>query len=106
MYEPKNTAINERREATRFRKEPDAEWAAIWYPHDMESLVEVYDESLHGLALLLNNTQDLYIGLDVEIAYRGNLLQGTVRHMEAFEDGRTKVGFLTSPIEKRLSEID
>ncbi len=106
MYEPKNTAIDERRGATRFRKEPDAEWAAIWYPHEMESLVEVYDESLQGLALLLNDPKDLYIGLQVEIAYRGNLLQGTVRHMEAHEDGRTKVGFLTSASEERPSDID
>jgi len=101
MVEPRNTAVDERRTSTRFRKDADAERAAIWYPHGVEMLAEVYDESLEGLALIVDDATAFQTGMQVEIAYAGTLLQGTVRHLSSCDDGRTKIGFQTTPLTKR-----
>lgn len=99
------TAIDDRRQATRFRREEEEDSAAIWYPPGVEMMAQVYDESLHGIALIVDDAKEFKLGLQVEIAYAGSFLLGTVRHIEDY-DGRTKIGFQTTRITDRNLDND
>lgn len=101
----KLSAVDERRQATRFRREEEEDSAAIWYPPGVEMIAQVYDESLHGIALIVDDAREFKLGLQVEIAYAGSFLLGTVRHIEEY-DGRTKIGFQTTRITGRTRDVE
>lgn len=83
----------ERRQSTRFPKEPGSDFAVFWQTAGEETLVEVHDESLGGLCLVLSRLDELRIGAEVSIVYQRTLLQGIVRHIEPQPDGTFHVGF-------------
>ena len=58
-----------------------------------EKLAGVHDESLGGLGLYLEDLQGLENGSQVDMVYAGELLSGTVRHIEQQADGVYVVGF-------------
>ncbi len=98
MLELKQAAIDERRKATRFPKEAGMEFAAIWHPQDVETVVEVFDESLGGLGVLVDDPSAFQIGLDIELVYAGSLMAGSVRHIRPHGDGRFLMGLRCTPI--------
>jgi hypothetical protein len=83
----------ELRQATRFRKEPDTEFAVILLPDGPELLAEVHDESLTGLGLIVADASQLAAGCRVTIVYRRELLDATLRHVSARPDGTFLAGF-------------
>ena len=90
---------DERRMSTRMRKEPDSEFAAILNDHGDPLLAEVYDESLGGLCLILEDITAYPIDREVGILYQSTFLSGIVRHIEARTDGRFFVGFACRGLE-------
>jgi len=84
--------LHDRREATRFGKTPDTQFAALWLPDGRTILAEVRDESLGGLGLLLHDADLLPVGQQFEIVFAGNSGRGQVRHMQQRDDGLFLVG--------------
>ena len=85
-------AIDEQRRATRFEKDPDSEFAAVWLsPHD-EILAEVHDESLGGLGLLVDDASKMRPGVAAHVVYLGRLYHCMIRHVERQASGLWIVG--------------
>lgn len=82
----------ERREGSRFLKEPDSAFAVIWREPGHEWLGEVHDESLHGLGLICDEQAALNLGDEVSLIFEGQLLRGLVRHIDFRNDGRRLIG--------------
>jgi hypothetical protein len=98
MEEPRsrpvwNAAVEERRQSTRFPKERGADSAVIWQHPGREKLVDVYDESLHGICLVLADLETLKIGSKATIVYHSNVLDAIVRRITPQPDGTFLVGF-------------
>jgi len=87
------TPIDELRDSTRFLKEPESVFAAVFYPGDVESLAEVHSESLGGISLWLNEVGNLHVGRELSIAQAGSLMHAVVRHIQPHTNGRWIVGF-------------
>ncbi len=83
---------DERRQATRFNKEPGTEYVVLRMPDGAELAGEVQDESLGGIAVLLNEVQELAVGTEIWISYAGDSLRATVRHCTLLPDGRQRLG--------------
>ena len=83
---------DERRQATRFNKEPGTESVVLHMPNGVELTGEVQDESLGGMAVLLDEVQDLAVGAKVRISYAGDLLRAVVRHCSILPNGRQRLG--------------
>jgi hypothetical protein len=87
------SAADERRSASRFRREPGWDTAIVRCP-DGESLTgDVHDESLGGVSLILRDLCQLCVDQKVEIAFEGKTLPSIVRHIRPREDGGYIVGF-------------
>lgn len=86
-------AINENRRSTRFRKEPDTDYAVIWQVPGEEILASVCNESLGGIAVTLQEVATFQVGQEADIIYAGSLMRGIVRHIEPQSDGTFLVGF-------------
>ena len=84
--------LEEQRHSTRFPREADTEFAAIWRETGEEHLVAVYDESLTGLGLLVDAALELRVGSQLNVVYAGESLQGEIRHVTPHPDGRVRVG--------------
>ena len=84
--------VEEQRQATRFRKEPDAEFAVVRLLVGVELLAEVYDESLTGLGLIVADASNFSVGTTATIVYQGDALCATVRHVNPRPDGTFFVG--------------
>lgn len=90
------STLEEQRSATRFRCEPGMEYAAVWQTPGEERLLEVFDESLGGLALLVPSRDAWPVGTDLTVAYRGELLQAQVRHQTPHTNDRVLIGLRCS----------
>ena len=90
---PASAPIEEKRQATRFVKEPDTEFAVIRVERGNEILAEVRDESLFGLGLLVAELGGLEIGQEVTVVYRRETLDAIVRHATPRPNGTFHVGF-------------
>ena len=53
----------------------------------------VHDESLGGIALILDDVDHFGVGQEAELIYAGDYLHVSVRHIEPCNDGRFLVGF-------------
>ena len=84
--------FEEQRQATRFRKEPDTEFAVIRLLVGVELLAEVYDESLTGLGLIVADASNVSVGTTATIVYQGDALAASVRHVNQRPDGTFFVG--------------
>jgi hypothetical protein len=82
----------ENRNATRFPKEPNSEFAAIWYPKELAADVEVHDESLGGLGVIVATGEAFSVGMELGIVYVGEMLRAFVVHIQPLEDGRARLG--------------
>lgn len=82
----------ENRKATRFPKEPNSDFAAIWYPKELAGEVEVHDESLGGLGIIVPNASDFHVGLELGIVYAGEMFRAFVIHIQATDDNRARIG--------------
>ena len=83
----------ERRETLRFRKESGTEYAVVLHPQESEGVVEVTDESLGGLAIVVDEPGIFRAGEAIELMYAGGFLKLLVRHVTRRSDGRYVVGF-------------
>ncbi|REJ68156.1 MAG: hypothetical protein DWQ31_08455 [Planctomycetota bacterium] len=86
-------SLDERRTATRMQKTPDTEFGMIWSRVGEALPAEVHDESLGGLALLVDDATGYRVGGEVEIYYQSTIYTGEVRHIEPLSDGTFRVGF-------------
>jgi hypothetical protein len=87
------TVVDELRQASRFITEPGACYAAVWQNGGDEILAEVHDESLGGIALILNDVSPFQVGQQAKIAFQHSVMHAIVRHVEPQEDGTYVVGF-------------
>jgi hypothetical protein len=85
--------LTERRESTRFPKEPGTDFAVVRRNPGDERLVEVYDESLGGICVVMDDASDFAVGTKATLIYHHDELRGTVRHVDPGPDGRYLVGF-------------
>ena len=83
---------DERRQATRFDKEPGTEYVTLIGPSGDEMAGEVQNESLGGMAILLPEGKGLSVGSELRVSYAGDSLQAIVRHLEPLPDGRIRLG--------------
>jgi hypothetical protein len=83
--------LDERREATRFRREEGTDFAVIWREPGEELLVEVHDESLSGLGIVVDSKLGLEVGSKLHVVYAGEYMDGEVRHIQPEED-RYRIG--------------
>lgn len=90
-------AIDERRRESRFPKEAGVERAVVWQQPGDELLVDVHDESLHGLGLILPDAASFPIGAAATIVYQHEVYDATVRHVERLPSGASLVGFECRP---------
>jgi len=91
---PNSPALSdEQRQATRFLKDPDSEFAVICLAAGTELLAEVHDESLAGLGLIVTDVSALVTGMHAAIVYRRELLDATLRHVSPRPDGTFLAGF-------------
>ena len=100
--QPKKTFCTqeEQRQATRFRREENTDFAAIWRESGEEILVEVHDESLTGLGIIVDDdTLDLKLGSHVQVVYAGEYLQGEVRHITMQPHGKKLIGLRCERLE-------
>lgn len=83
----------ERRTCSRFPKDPDDESAVVWRQPGREQLAAVRDESLYGIALIVRDVAEFEIGVTATIIYHAELLDGVVRRIAPWPDGRYLVAF-------------
>jgi hypothetical protein len=83
----------ERRESTRFPKEPGTDFAQVCLATGETRLVEVQNESLGGLCVVMSETTGLTVGSRVRLIYHRDVLHGEVRHITQRPDGSFVVGF-------------
>lgn len=93
MNERHINAVSEERESTRFPKEPQTIYAAVWRVEGEEILAEVHNESLTGIALIVEPELGFQVGDVAHIAFAATVTRGTVRHLKLLQDGRVQVGF-------------
>jgi len=74
--------LDERRAASRFRREEGTDFAVIWREPGEELRVEVHDESLKGLGIVVDSKLGLEVGSRLHVVYRGEYMDGEVRHIE------------------------
>ena len=86
-------AHGERREASRFGRLAEDDFATLWLPHCEPILAEVHNESLQGICLVLDNDCGIGIGATVHIVYAGTCHLAQARHVEPHQDGRLRIGF-------------
>jgi hypothetical protein len=92
---PVQPPFEERRHASRFRCDEETALAAVWLPLGEEQIAVVFDESLGGISLMLDDVVHLTVGGEVGIAYAGTFVRGTVRHIRPLAGGKFVVGFST-----------
>ena len=97
MKECPYTVLTDLRQATRFGRDHGTEEVVIWSVAGEEKLASVHDESLGGVGLFLDDVQGLENGCRVDMVYAGELLSGTVRHIERQADDMYVVGFECHP---------
>lgn len=83
----------ERREASRFGRLAEDDFAAVWLPQCDPILAEVQNESLHGLCLVLDVDCGIGVGSTVHIVYAGACHTAQARHVAPHSDGRLLIGF-------------
>jgi len=93
----------ERREATRFGKDPDGSHALLLCSEAEPRLAEVHDESLTGLGLLVEDAAGLEIRGARGVVYLSQVLEGTVRHIERIDDRRYLIGLSCEPLPCRAA---
>ena len=92
MNECPYNVLTDLRQSTRFGREYGMEEVAIWTVTGEEKLGSIRDESLGGLGIYLDDLQGLENGCEVDMAYAGDVLRGTVRHIELRAEGGYVVG--------------
>jgi hypothetical protein len=85
--------FTERRESTRFPKEPGTDFAVIWRNRGDEQLVEVLNESLGGICIVMADVANFPVGAEATLVYHNDVLRGIVRHIQSRDDGMYLVGF-------------
>ena len=93
MNECPYTVLTDLRQSARFGREYGMEQVVVWSATGEERLASVRDETLGGLGLYLDDVVGLESGSRVDMVYAGELLSGTVRHIEQQADGLYVVGF-------------
>ncbi|MBI3462805.1 MAG: hypothetical protein HY000_07060 [Planctomycetes bacterium] len=89
----RDTAVDERRQETRFPKELGSDSAVVWERSGHEMLVCVHDESLHGICLVMSDVAAFKLGTMATIVYHSEVLYGAVRRITPQPDGTYLVGF-------------
>jgi hypothetical protein len=88
--------LEERRNFSRFGRDEDTDFAALRLPSGEETIAMVFDESLGGISLVVDDARRLFIGAEVRIAYAGCSVRAQVKHMRPFKGGaKSIVGFAT-----------
>lgn len=88
----------ERRKASRFRKEPESSYAVLLHPQREEMLAEVHNESLGGLAVFLAGDSAFAVGQELDVIYLGSFSRATVLRVEPQRDGRVLIAFDCEPL--------
>lgn len=85
--------LDERREASRFKREGGTDFAVVWRDIGEEYVVEVHDESLTGLGIFVEShlELELEVGSRLRVMYTGQYMEGEVRHLRQ-EGERYRVG--------------
>lgn len=94
-------SLEERRQATRFPKEPDVDSAVVWQESGDELLVTVHDESLGGICLVMHDVENFAIGAAAIIVYHSEIMEATVRNSRRQPDNTFLVGFECHPWHER-----
>jgi hypothetical protein len=92
-----HSPLAERRESSRFAKEPGTDFAVLWRTPGEEALVEVHDESLGGICVVMADAHGYPLGTEATLVYHNDVLQGRVRHIDRRADGMFLVGFECRP---------
>ena len=90
--DPSHSPLDDRRQATRFNREPETEFVEIRPPSGQPIQAEVRDESLGGLAVIVAASECLPIGLECQLVYAGDHLDAVVRYALPLQDGRYRLG--------------
>ena len=93
----------ERREASRFGRLVDDDFAAVWLPNQDPILAEVHNESLQGICLVLETNCGIGVGSTVHIVYAGNCHLAQARHVHPHDDGRLLIGFACEVLPGEMS---
>jgi hypothetical protein len=93
-----NRPFEERRLSSRFGRDDDTDFAALRLSSGEEVIAMVFDESLGGISLVIDDASRLPIGAEVKIAYAGSFVRAVVKHLRPIGGGtKSIVGFATSP---------
>lgn len=92
------TTWDERRNASRFGRDHHTEHAVLFAQSNEGILADVFDESLGGLGMYVDQRISLVPGQSVEVSYRGDRLEGRICHVQATLDGRLRVGIECRPV--------
>ena len=84
--------VDDRRQATRFSKEPGTEYVVLAGPAGHQQTAEVQNESLGGMAVLVPPGVDWPVGTTLSVCYAGDMLHAIVRHTDLLPDGRLRLG--------------
>jgi len=84
---------DDRRRWQRIRKSPETDHATIRFRNQSELVVEVYDESIGGLGVLVDGKPDFECFDELEIHHNGELIIGTVMHIDLMDNEQYLVGF-------------
>lgn len=94
---PPHVGVDDQRAASRFGREPDTDYALVWFQPGEELLLEVQNESLGGLAVATNDPAPYTVGNSLMVVYHGSVLRGEVRHVLPRPDGSYLVGLRCQP---------
>jgi hypothetical protein len=87
--------FEERRSATRFGRDEDTDFAVLKLSTGKEMVAMVFDESLGGISVVIDDVSPLPVGAEVQIVYAGFEAYATVIHVRPLIGGRSVVGFAT-----------
>ena len=93
MEQRPSVRFEERRRASRFARDEELERAAIWFNPGEDLLAPVFDESLGGISLVVDDGGRFPVGSEVGIAYANSFFQASVVHVQKRRDGKFVVGF-------------
>ncbi len=92
MENPKELVVEDRRQASRFGKERETDFALVVQPDGSYVPVEVHDESLGGIALRVESEDAFHVHQQIVLVYLQQSHQATVRHINKHGDGYVVVG--------------
>jgi hypothetical protein len=74
------------------RRKSDAGFVTLWTSATDWQSVEIYDESLTGLSVLVDDVSKLSVNRDVRLAFPERQMWAIVRHIQPAVQGKHRVG--------------